>query len=461
MSLKQKIALNLSIVFSLLFGALMVTIYFSFSDFRKEEFKERFTQRLSFTVQFIANARNFEKEAPLYFIEDKDNILLNENILIFNKHKSLIYSTIKNKNVTWDENLLSELDHIKTIYQPNSTPEIYAALRQIKGENYYIITSAQDVNGESKIKFLRNLLIGTFLVSILIIGILTYYFLDRFLKPLEQLNDEISEVTVHNLTTPISIKKTGDEVAVLADSFNTMLTKLSAVFEAQKSFTASASHEIKTPLTRIAFQVENLIQFSKQSPQTLDVLKHIKQNVFQLADLTNSLLLLAKFDQDNIHEIFEETRIDEVVFDAYSHVNVNFPNLALDFKIKEGSQKDPQLLVHGVRSLLEIVFTNLFKNVALYGEDHRAEVVLFETQFFLYIEVNSKGKEIPKEEQEKMFEAFVRGNNSQMIPGSGLGLRIVKRILQYHHASIEYRTPTEDVNQFLLSFLKSKNMFNS
>jgi signal transduction histidine kinase len=83
----------------------------------------------------------------------------------------------------------------------------------------------------------------------------------QFLKPLEDLNQEISEVTAHKLTTQIPVRNSNDEIDVLAKSFNTMIGRLDDVFQSQKDFTASASHEIRTPITRMAFQLENLIKF--------------------------------------------------------------------------------------------------------------------------------------------------------------------------------------------------------
>ncbi len=88
----------------------------SFNDFRKEEFRERFVRRLDFTTNFISKSKNFEMEAPIFFNENSDNILLNETILIFNSKKELIYSTIKDRKVTWDKNLLKEVDQKKSIH---------------------------------------------------------------------------------------------------------------------------------------------------------------------------------------------------------------------------------------------------------------------------------------------------------------------------------------------------------
>ena len=133
MSLKRKIALTLSVSFSLLFGVVLIIIYISFNDFRREEFKERFVRRLGFTTNFISKSKNFEQEAPIFFNENSDNFLLNETILIFNGEKELIYSTIKDQKVTWDKNLLAELDQKKDIYTEESIPEVYASLKKING----------------------------------------------------------------------------------------------------------------------------------------------------------------------------------------------------------------------------------------------------------------------------------------------------------------------------------------
>jgi hypothetical protein len=188
MSLKRKIALTISIIFSLLFGIVLVMVYFSFDDFRREEFKERFRQRLEFTSRFISQSKDFENEAPLFFSENSDNILLDEKILIFNDQKQLIYSTIKDRNVSWDAEILKILEKSKTFYSEENTPEIYAARKFINGETYYILTSAYDTNGKSKLEYLKYLLITAFITCTLLIGLFSYYFMGKFLRPLEDLN---------------------------------------------------------------------------------------------------------------------------------------------------------------------------------------------------------------------------------------------------------------------------------
>ena len=454
MSLKRRIALSLSIAFSLIFGIMMFVVYISFNDFRRDEFKERFQKRLVFTVNFIEKSRDFEREAPIFFDENSDNVLLNEDIMIFNAEKELVYSTLKDKKITWDQALLHRLDKEKTVYIEHSAPEIYATLRNINGDNYYILTSAQDVTGESKLDFLKYMLIISYIVSIILIWFFSYYIVSKFLEPLEILKDDISEISVHRLTTPVLVKNPKDEIGVLATSFNLMTNRLNDVFQSQKDFNSSAAHEMRTPLTRMAFQLENLIQLENHSPKTKATLQQMLLDVYQLSDLTISLLLLSKFDKKGIASLYEEVRIDEVVFEAFEKVNRNFPDFKMDFQIDEESSDEAILTVKGVKSLLEITFVNLFKNAALYSDDQEVDISIRETEFRIIVNVFSKGTIIPVPEREKLFEAFMRGSNSQNTSGSGLGLRIVKRILEYHKADISYSSLSDNENLCTVIFNK-------
>ncbi len=452
MSLKRKIALNLSIAFSLLFAIIMTVIYISFSSFRREEFKDRFVKRLAFTTNFISQSDGFKAQGPLVFSENADNILFDENIIIFDAQKQLLYSTVKGENICWDKSLLDKLDDRKTIYTENTKPEIYAALRSIEGKNYYIITSALDSSGESKLAYLKYILFFSYLMSIALIWFFSYYIIDKFLQPLEKLKQEISEVTAHKLTTQIPMKSSNDEIGVLAQSFNTMIVRLNDVFQSQKDFTASASHEMRTPLTRMAFQLENLKKSDEHSTKTLSVLSQISQEVYQLSDLTNSLLVLTKFDKENIQIIYEEIRIDEVIFDAYQKIEKNFPKLKIDFQISEQSVESSQLTIQGVKSLLEIVFINLFKNAAIYSDNDLVKVTIIESLDDLSVEVFNFGSTISADEQKRLFDPFMRGGNSKKTSGSGLGLKIVKRILEYHKATIVYSSSSDNQNIFTITF---------
>jgi len=137
---------------------------------------------------------------------------------------------------------------------------------------------------------------------------------------LDVFQQKITSISANELNVHLEENNTNDEINLLTHAFNQMLTRLENAFNTQKEFTSNASHELYTPLTRISFQLENLIQTEKHSENTLSYLQSINNDVHQIADLINSLLLLAKVNREEISTKFEKVRIDEIVFDANDQV---------------------------------------------------------------------------------------------------------------------------------------------
>ena len=125
----------------------------------------------------------------------------------------------------------------------------------------------------------------------------------------------------------------------------------------------------------------------------------------------------------------------------------------MDFDIQIGDGIENPMEVLGVKSLLRIAFTNLLKNASLYSSNNKASVIITQTeQHKIIVLIQNQGKTITPEEQSKIFEPFARGENAIKIQGSGLGLPIVKRILDYHNATISYHSPNENTNEFEVTF---------
>ena len=415
MSLKRRIALNLSIAFSLIFGIMMFVVYVSFNDFRRDEFKLRFQKRLVFTVNFIEKSRDFEKEAPIFFDENSDNVLLNENIMIFSDAKKLIYSTLKDKSVSWDKALLHQLDKERTVYNEFSVPEIYAALRNINGENYYILTSAQDITGQSKLDFLKYMLIFSYVVSILLIWFFSYYIVSKFLQPLEILKSDISEISAHKLTTPVVIKNPKDEIGVLATSFNLMTNRLNDVFQSQKDFNSSAAHEMRTPLTVLRTRLE-LMDDGVQKDKLVG-------DVRRLTRLVNQLLTLMSIgnrrDITGFTDLVATAR--KVMSDLAPLADAGQVSLMLDVQVAA-------LEIPGDATLIGSAIRNLVDNAISFappGSAVRIGIAADGT-----VTVRDHGAGLGEVDPTSLFEPFVRPVTNRR--GYGLGLAIVHAIVRLH-----------------------------
>jgi len=453
MTLKKKIAISFSIAFSVLFGIAMLIIYYASVDFRTDQFRRRLEDKLDYISHYIANVPSFDPESYKTYFQDIEDGLFYEDVIILNKDKKLVFSTIKDKKIIWNQAIVNRLRNEKRIFYKQDQYEIMGKYYLVDKQAYYLLVKAQDYSGNEKLDHLAIVLTILFLLSTMLVWIFSYNLILRLLNPLDRLKKDITQINASKLTNPVKYTGNTDEIAVLTLAFNTMLKRLSNAFESQKEFNSSASHELRTPLARMSFQLENLRHQHQLDERVGHVLDNISKETQHLSEVTNSLMLLSKFDSATLQATYQEERIDEIIFTAYDKVAKTFPNLQLNFSIK--GIADPKLTLFCSAQLIEIVFTNLFKNAALYSYNPEVEVVIHESTTWLKVMVTSHGPSLSANDQKRIFDAFSRGENASEITGSGLGLRIVKRIMDSQQASIEYKADTaHSAHIFVLNFPK-------
>lgn len=454
MTLKKKIAISFSIAFSILFGIAMLIIYYASVDFRNDQFRQRLVDKLDYISHYIANTPSFDRESYKTYFQDIEDGLFYEDVIILDKHKKLIFSTVKDKTITWNQAIINRLDNEKRIFYKQDQYEILGKYYLINKQAYYLLVKAQDYSGNEKLDHLAIVLTILFLLSTLLIWIFSYNLILRLLHPLDRLKKDITQINASKLTNPVKYGGNTDEIAVLTQAFNTMLKRLSSAFESQKEFNSSASHELRTPLARMSFQLENLRHQQQLDEDVSHVLDNIAKETLHLSEVTNSLMLLSKFDSATLQTTYQEERIDEIIFTAYEKVAKAFPDLQLDFSIK--GIADPKLTLVCSTQLIEIAFVNLFKNAALYSYHPEVSVVIHESPRQLKVLITNHGAALSSTDQKRIFDAFSRGENAAETTGSGLGLRIVKRIMDSHQASVEYKANTQHSSHtFTLRFPKS------
>ncbi|MDR2269328.1 MAG: HAMP domain-containing histidine kinase [Sphingobacterium sp.] len=454
MTLKKKIAISFSIAFSILFGIAMLIIYYASVDFRNDQFRQRLIDKLDYISHYIANTPYFDRESYKTYFQDIEDGLFYEDVIILDKNKKLIFSTVKDKTITWDQSIINRLEHEKHIFYKQDQYEILGKYYLINKQVYYLLVKAQDYSGNEKLDHLAIVLTILFLLSTLLIWLFSYNLILRLLSPLDKLKKDITQINASKLTNPVKYAGNTDEIAVLTQAFNTMLKRLSNAFESQKEFNSSASHELRTPLARMSFQLENLRHQHQLDGDVSHVLDNISKETQHLSEVTNSLMLFSKFDSETLQTTYQEERIDEIIFTAYEKVVKAFPKLQLDFSIK--GVADPKLTLFCSAQLIEIAFVNLFKNAALYSYHPEVNVVIHESSTQLKVFVSNRGAALGTNDQKRIFDAFSRGENATETIGSGLGLRIVKRIMDSHRATINYQADlTQSRHTFVLIFKES------
>jgi len=452
MNLKQRFSLIFSLVFSFVLASLLLLVLTLFSNFRKEEIQARLVEKAKTTVQLLIEVKAVDYTLLKLIDKNTINNLYNEKTLVFNDSFALIYSSIDDAVINWDSTTLNKINKDGYLYRTDREYDIVGIKTRQGGKNYLVLISAEDKFGKRNLDFLKYLIIIVFFVGVVMVWALSFYFSKRALLPLDVFKDEVQNISENNLS--IRLKDTGrrDEISALTTAFNIMIERIDKSFRYQKSFVGNASHELRTPLTKISAQLENLVQKPDVPLPVKAALESIKEDTSQLSDIITSLLILSKLESENNTKSFMPVRIDEIIFDSIEFVKKYQPDLKIQFEIVNESNSETRLDIQGDESLLKIAIINLIKNASLYSSDRKVEIKLVQRQNGIGLSFVNNGITPNANDTQELFNPFVRGSNAAAGKGFGLGLSIVKRIVQYHNAEITYRIPAPEVNELNLFF---------
>lgn len=251
-------------------------------------------------------------------------------------------------------------------------------------------------------------------------------------KYTEELEDRIKERTQVLQTLVNELEKAKEDVSI-------SLEKEKELNQLKTRFVSMASHEFRTPLSSVQLSA-SLIDKYAQKPDPKNITKHttkIKNSVGQLTGILNDFLSLEKLEagkteaQFEIFDIvkFSEDIIEEMQLLAKQNQNIVYQHTGTSSKVN----LDPALLRNSV--------INLVSNAIKYsGENTFIEFNTELNDTEVCITVKDNGIGIPKEEQKYLFEAFFRANNTGNIPGTGLGLNIVKRYAELMGGEVNYKS---------------------
>ncbi|MCD9576195.1 sensor histidine kinase [Flavobacterium soyae] len=452
MTLKNRISLLVSLLFTILFGLASTVIFVLYSNFRKEEFRDRLEIKALSNIKLLVNVKEVDDQLLKIIDQNSINKLYDEKTLVFDSHFKLIYSSIDDAKINWSVEDLKYLKKHKTFFKQQGDYEVYGVFYDTKDKDFYALISATDDYGKRKLLFLRYTLIISYILFTCICWVLTSFMVKKAMNPLSLFHQKIKNINENNLDTRIASKSNKDEIDLIANEFNFMMDRIEVSYQKQKEFTAHASHELRTPLSRITAQIENTVADPATSAKGKSFLTTILSDVNHLTELISSLLILSKIDNNKNNEDNEVHRMDEILFSAIENLKKSFPDFVILFEIEESDNLDTALEIKGNKNLLEIALINVLKNACVYSDNKQALVKISTQENHLVISVLNTGKTLSETEQKNLFQPFMRGKNSKGTSGFGLGLRIVNRILTLHKSYITYSIPNSKENLFQLFF---------
>lgn len=452
MTLKRRIAIYISLAFSLILILSTLTVYVLFASFRREEFRDRLEEKALTTARLLLEVKEVDKQLLKLIDQNTINKLYNEKVLVFDDQFRIVYSSIDDASINWKFDDLKKLKIKNKFFKTEQEKDVLGIFYDFEEADYYVLIAAEDKYGNRKLQYLRYTLLIICIIATSTVWLLSYQTIKYLLKPLDNFQTSISAISAQALNTRLPESEKRDEIAQLTKSFNRLLIRVDEAFRQQKDFSANASHELRTPISRLMVQLDNLMQQRGLDEKTFNYLKNMSRDINQMSDLINSLLLLAHHSE-TIAELPETVRIDEVIFSALHTVKQQSPQFQLNFEIIENKLSEINLEIKAHKSMLEVAFMNLLKNASQYASDNKALLRIVQiTPAELRMEISNQGEPLNPNEIIQLFRPFMRGTNAQNTYGSGLGLHIIKRILDYHEATIHYIAPAPDTHLFRVTF---------
>ncbi|MCE7040031.1 cell wall metabolism sensor histidine kinase WalK [Dyadobacter sp. CY312] len=448
MKIKDRIALQFTLLVAALLFTFSVVVYTISSTFRQEEFFDRLRSKARTTCRLLVKVNGIDKNLLKVIDENTLTEMLDEKVLIFNSKNDLIYSSVDDKLLTYHANLLEDVRLKKSIEFVQDDSEVIGLLYTEGAEPLVVLASAYDKFGRSKQNNLIQTLTWGLLVGIGVTVVLGIYFAGNSLKPISSINDQVSLITAQNLSQKLDEGNRKDEIAQLAINFNTVLYRLNQAFEQQKSFVSHASHELRTPLAALKSEIQLGQRFVKDDPDLEEVFANLFSDTERLISITNNLLFLAR-SLENIDRMkTSAVRIEDLVFLAKEELLTSRPDYSVSIDYVSIPENERETVIEGNEELLKRVFLNLIDNACKYSEAHEARILISTDEKYCFVTVKDDGVGISEDEIPHIFNPFFRSSKTSELPGFGIGLSICQRIVDLHHGSLSVKSELGKGSEF-------------
>lgn len=264
---------------------------------------------------------------------------------------------------------------------------------------------------------------------ILVVAGVTWRVVGRALEPVESMRAEVEAISTTELHRRVPDPPGSDEITRLAATMNRMLARLEDGQIRQRRFVSDASHELRSPVATIRQHAE-VARSHPEGTTTEELADVVLEENIRLQQLVDDLLLLSKLDEGTLQMNVETVDLDDVLFEEADRLRAT-TELRVDTRGVSAGR------VTGDRSQLQKLVRNIVDNAARHATG-RVSMTLSESDGRVVMTVDDDGRGIPPVERDRIFERFVRLDESRDRDsgGSGLGLAIVSEIATAHRADV-------------------------
>lgn len=297
-------------------------------------------------------------------------------------------------------------------------------------------------------EILKMFLLSAFVMMIVTFA-LVYVVTGNLVRPLQEMVKATESFAKGDFTARVPVNER-DEIGKLSMAFNNMATSLAQQETVRRSFIANVSHELKTPMTSIAGFIDGILDGTIPPEREQHYLTIVSDEVKRLSRLVRSMLNIAKIEAGEMTlkpTIFD---INEVVLSSIFTFEQTIEGKQLEIKGLDAGK----IMVEADEDLIHQVVYNLLENAVKFAnEGGYVQVSYTVDPKRTYISIKNSGTGIPKDEISKVFDRFYKTDRSRSVDktGVGLGLYIVRSIVNLHQSEVIVRSVENEYCEFSFS----------
>ena len=292
------------------------------------------------------------------------------------------------------------------------------------------------------LRFGRWLFLGMSLVILTGIGLTGALLARRALRPIDEMVTQARRIGEANLVERLPHPGPRDEIGRLVETLNDMLDRLERSFEVQRRFTADASHELRSPLSRLRAELEVTLRRPRPAGEYEETLRSCLDEVQRVQGLIEELLGLARIDARQEPEPAKPIAVSEIVEAAVAAVRPEAERRGVTVAV----ERSPELLVNAAPGAAKVALANILHNAVKFSpRGGQVTVAVTVSREEAVIAVSDTGPGVGAEEVSRLFERFYRGNASRAsdAAGVGLGLAISRTLVERQGGRISVEAPGE------------------
>jgi signal transduction histidine kinase len=437
MNIRTTLTLRFILITVIIFLLASVLIFIFSADYREEDFYSRLQNKANNTATLLIEVDEVDKDLLRKLEQDNPVSLPNEKIIIYNFRDTILFSTDEEGVIFVDKELLDRIRLEEEVRFTQGNYEGLGFLFKGRYDRFVVIAAAIDIYGFKRLTNLVYILLIVLAISIAIVSVSGWFFAGKALQPIARVVNRVGEISIASLNLRVDEGNGQDEIAQLAQTFNSMLSRLEISFQTQKTFIANASHELRTPLTAITGQLEVTLLNNRSLDDYKKVINSVLDDIKHLNSLSNRLLLLAQTSNVERDQKMTAVRADELIWQTKEDLMKHHPGFTINIDLDESLDDESKLTIRGDEQLIRTAVSNLIENGCKYSNDHKVHVFIGASRFGLSIIFKDNGIGIPNKDLSNIFEPFYRGSNTTNIRSHGIGLSMVKGIVKLHKGTIQ------------------------